>query len=550
MHNSATSHGTPPAASLVVSQPSTADVPTATAKPAIILTKTPTLHDQAGGTPGIGDVGEHISYSFTATNAGNVTLTGVAVSDATVGTVSCAATTLAPQASTTCASAVDHVITAADIDAGQVLNTATASGLPPSGTRVTSDPARATVPTVAPNPQLTIVKTATLHENTPPTGDQEAVVGDTISYTFVVSNVGNVGLTQVGVTDALAGTVQCDTTTLAPGAHTNCHAVADHTVTQTDVDTGKITNTATAHGTASSGAIQSLPDSATVPTQKQAPQITISKTATLVGGGTLAQLGDTINYTFLVTNTGNVTLHDVGVTDPKVGTVTCPATTLAPQAQTTCTASYTVTQADLDAGEVLNTATSHGTPPGGTTPVDSEPDEAVVPTELPTPQIAVVKHAQLTTDANGNALADPGDKITYTFTVTNVGNVTLHAVSVTDPKAGATTCAATTLAPQASTTCTATATYTVTQADVDHGSVDNTATAHGTPPTGAAVTAHRHRDRPDTDPQSEAPAREVGHLERRRGRHCRVRRRGRDDRLHVPDREHRQRHRHRHRGDR
>ena len=204
---------------------------------------------------------------------------------------------------------------------------------------------------------------------------------------------------------------------------------------------------------------------------------------------TLAHLGDTINYTFLVTNTGNVTLHDVGVTDSKVGTVTCPATTLAPQTQTTCTASYTVTQADVDAGEVLNTATSHGTPPGGTTPTTSEPDEAVVPTELPTPQIAVVKHAQLTTDANGNALADPGDKITYTFTVTNVGNVTLHAVSVTDPKAGATTCAATTLAPQASTTCTATATYTVTQADVDHGSVDNTATAHGTPPTGAAVTA-------------------------------------------------------------
>ena len=187
VHNSATSHGTPPAASLVVSQPSTADVPTATAKPAIILTKTPTLHDETGGTPGIGDVGEHISYSFTATNAGNVTLTGVAVSDATVGTVNCAATTLAPKASTTCSSAVDHVITAADIDAGQVLNTATASGLPPSGTRVTSNPARATVPTVAPNPQLTIDKTATLNETTPPTGDQEAVVGDTIGYTFVVS---------------------------------------------------------------------------------------------------------------------------------------------------------------------------------------------------------------------------------------------------------------------------------------------------------------------------------------------------------------------------
>ena len=381
------------------------------------------------------------------------------------------------------------MISAADLDRGHVLNSATAAGQPPSGAKVTSVPARATVPTVAPNPQLTIVKTATLHENTPPTGDQEAVVGDTISYDFVVSNVGNVGLTQVGVTDALAGAVQCAATTLVPGASTNCQATTDYTVTQADVDSGEITNTATAHGTASTGAIESLPDSATVPTQKQAPQITVSKTAAPAGGGALAQLGDTVNYSFLVTNTGNVTLHNVGITDSKVATVTCPETTLAPQAQTTCSATYTVTQADVDAGEVVNTATSHGTPPGGATPIDSEPDDAVVPTELPAPQIAVVKHAQLTADANGNALANPGDQITYTFTVTNPGNVTLHDVSVTDPKAGATTCAATTLAPQASTTCTATEPYSVTQADVDHGSVDNTATAHGTPPTGTAVTA-------------------------------------------------------------
>ena len=218
IHNSATSHGTPPTGSQVVSQPSTADVPTATAKPAVILTKTATLHDQAGGTAGLGDLGEHISYSFAVTNAGNVTLRGVAVADPTVGAVTCVATTLAPAASTTCTSSADHVITAADIDRGHVVNSATASGQPPSGAKVTSDPARATVPTVAPNPQLTIVKTATLHENTPPTGDQEAVVGDTISYTFVVSNVGNVALTQVGVTDALVGTVQCDATTLLPGA--------------------------------------------------------------------------------------------------------------------------------------------------------------------------------------------------------------------------------------------------------------------------------------------------------------------------------------------
>ena len=67
----------------------------------------------------------------------------------------------------------------------------------------------------------------------------------------------------------------------------------------------------------------------------------------------------------MVTNTGNVTLTGVTVDDPKVGTVTCPATTLAPAESTTCTATYTLTQADVDAGEVVNNATASGTPPTG-----------------------------------------------------------------------------------------------------------------------------------------------------------------------------------------
>ncbi len=190
-------------------------------------------------------------------------------------------------------------------------------------------------------------------------------------------------------------------------------------------------------------------------------------------------VGDTIAYTFLVTNTGNVTLDPVTVTDPKVGTVTCPPGALAPGASKTCTATYTLTQADVDAGVVNNTATATGTPPTG------QPVTAGDTTATPlvrTPRVALEKNA----DTTGPVQA--GDQITYTFTVTNTGNVTLTNLTVVDPMVGTVTCAATTLAPGEQTTCTA-APYTVTTADVSAGSVVNQATASADGGGGAHVTS-------------------------------------------------------------
>lgn len=87
-----------------------------------------------------------------------------------------------------------------------------------------------------------------------------------------------------------------------------------------------------------------------------APALTLVKTPT-----TFAEIDDVINYSFLLTNSGNVTLSGpFTVADDKV-TVTCPATTsLAPAASITCNASYTITLADVTAGSVTNTATGSG----------------------------------------------------------------------------------------------------------------------------------------------------------------------------------------------
>jgi hypothetical protein len=83
--------------------------------------------------------------------------------------------------------------------------------------------------------------------------------------------------------------------------------------------------------------------------------------------------GQSVAYSFAVTNTGNATLTDVGVHETAFSgkgakpAVTCPAqaASLAPAASVICTASYTVTNSDLTSGKLTNTASATGVPPIG-----------------------------------------------------------------------------------------------------------------------------------------------------------------------------------------
>ena len=165
--------------------------------------------------------------------------------------------------------------------------------------------------------------------------------------------------------------------------------------------------------------------------------------------------------------------------------MTCPVTSLAPNASTTCTATAThaVTQADVDAGVVSNTATATGKNPSNGT-VASNPSGTDTPIVQST-ALALLKQASVV-DTNADGVTDKGDTINWTFKLTNNGTVTLHGLTVTDPKAGTVSCGTTALAPGASVTCTAVG-YVITQADVDLGHVDNTATAAGLSPSGSTV---------------------------------------------------------------
>jgi uncharacterized repeat protein (TIGR01451 family) len=158
------------------------------------------------------------------------------------------------------------------------------------------------------------------------------------------------------------------------------------------------------------------------------PALTVAKSSPTAN---YSAVGDTIDYGFLVTNTGNVTLSTIAVDDTEAAPATqanlsaiaCPDSTLAPATAETCTATYTVTAADMAHGSVRDTATASGTPPGSVTPVTSGSSGTTVN--------AYFAFVTLTKSATTTTLT-VGSRDTFTLTAANAGPSESGQVVVTD----------------------------------------------------------------------------------------------------------------------
>jgi len=134
-----------------------------------------------------------------------------------------------------------------------------------------------------------------------------------------------------------------------------------------------------------------------------------------------------------------------------------------------------VTQAMVDAGGVVNTASVRAVPPGGV-PVE----------ETSTSVVSVLTIADIDIDKQAPAAALwPGDVVEYVFVVTNPGTVTIFDPVVTDPLLTVDCPAVTSLAPGESLICRGN--YLVTLDDSERGFVRNTATVEGIGPAGQLV---------------------------------------------------------------
>jgi uncharacterized repeat protein (TIGR01451 family) len=455
----------------------------ATCQPGLSIDKESVLDDTNSN--GVADVGETISYTFLVRNTGNTPLEDVTVDDSRVSGVAPAPVSL-PVFGEQLFTADPYIVTQGDVDAGGITNVATAIGLDQDQNLVTSAEDTEFVPTTPRQPALTLDKTAELNDTN---NNGVADLGETIDYTFAVENTGNVTLTDVTVVDDRVTGLSASVT-LAPG-ETHVFTADPYVVVQSDLNTGVVHNTASATGVSALGPVASDPDSAQVPTPDPDPELTLVKTGEIttdVNANGLADVGDTISYTFVATNTGTVDLTNVTIDDPKVGAISPASAAIGANSNATFAATYVVTQADVDSGAVRNTATASGTytpPDADPVTVVSGPDDENIPTPLLDPSLTIEKDGTLD-DTNNNGVADAGETITYEFLVTNTGNTTLLGVNVVDDRVAGIVPASVDLIPGGTQNFQSTP-YLVTQADVDAGEVANTAFARGQVPNGPEV---------------------------------------------------------------
>ncbi len=181
-------------------------------------------------------VGDPVKWKYVVTNTGDVRLNNVQVKDDQGVRVRCPKNALAVGESMTCTAR-------GTAKQGQYKNVATATGKPPSGPKVEdTDPSHYHGPGDA---EIDVEKSTNGEDADAPPGPT-IPVGDPVKWKYVVTNTGDVRLTNVQVKDDQEGRVPCPKTALAVDESMTCTA-------RGTAREGQYKNVATATGKPPSG---------------------------------------------------------------------------------------------------------------------------------------------------------------------------------------------------------------------------------------------------------------------------------------------------------
>ena len=189
--------------------------------------------------------------------------------------------------------------------------------------------------------------------------------GKIINYNYTVTNTGNSRLAGPVIINDPQRQVTCPEVNTVGNLdvyldlNESITCTGTYSITQADLTTGSVTNVATANV----GGVNSNPSGVTVPMNTVPSSVlTLTKTANPT---TYNQIGQTITYTYVITNTGAATLgpSQFTISDNRLGApFNCgvAATSLATNQTVTCTATYVITQADMSVASLTNSATASG----------------------------------------------------------------------------------------------------------------------------------------------------------------------------------------------
>jgi uncharacterized repeat protein (TIGR01451 family) len=260
-------------------------------------------------------------------------------------------------------------------------------------------------------------------------------VGDAVTWTYLVTNTGNVNLTNIQVNDDILGSI---TTIIDQGDGDAILSVGESWTLEAtgDASCGDYTNLGTVTG--DYGDVTVSDEDPSHYNVVCAPNIDIEKSTNGVDAdtapGPVLVYGSNVTWEYVVRNTGNVHLTNVTVSDDQLGTITNIVDkgngddTLLPGEVWT----YQAT-GSAECGQYANIGDVMGY--YGSIPVtDSDPSHYNVICE---PYIDIEKYINgEDADQPSGVLLSVGDEIIWTFVVENTGNIPLENIVVDDDKLG------------------------------------------------------------------------------------------------------------------